>query len=174
MGHAVLLFALVAAAAASSTVAQLAPQQQRVVVTTARGKLEGLASVDRSVEAWKGVPFAEPPVGALRFAPAAAKASWEGVRSAHEYGHQCLQEQPLLGSEDCLVLNIWRPAGTTAASSLPVMLFIHGGSFTGGSGGSAEMLVNPYDGTHLAKQGVVVISINVSSPQDYLCLRPTQ
>ena len=65
------------------------------------------------------------------------------------------------GDEDCLLLNVWRKAGTTSSSSpLPVMFWIHGGSFNGGTGGSSEGLANPFDGRHLVARGVIVITIN--------------
>ena len=106
---------------------------------------------------------AEAPVGLLRFAPAQPKLPWavDQRLNAHEYGHQCLQGSPLSGDEDCLLLNVWRAAGTTSSSSpVPVMLWIHGGSFNGGTGGSSEGLANPFDGRHLVARGVIVIAIN--------------
>ncbi|MCO6849743.1 carboxylesterase family protein, partial [Pseudomonas aeruginosa] len=112
---------------------------------------------------WKGVPFAQAPVGALRWQPPAEPKAWEGVREARQFGNACLQigrmygpgannrfddtiastlGQPV-GSEDCLTLNIWRPA--SGAEKLPVLVFIHGGSAI--SGYTADPL---YDGAALA------------------------
>lgn len=141
-----------------------------VVVSTPLGDVEGLRASD-GTEAFKGMPFAEPPLGALRFAPAEPKAAWTGTLDAHEYGHQCLQGG-LFGSgstwgegnEDCLLVNVWRPRGTTPQSNLPVMFFIHGGAFVLGSGGSIEEGTNEhtgmYDGAKLASNGLIIMTIN--------------
>jgi para-nitrobenzyl esterase len=112
------------------------------------------------VKVFKGVPFAAPPVGELRWKPPAAPAPWSGVREADQFGSDCIQNrvswdktqsaQPT--SEDCLTLNVWAPA---AAKKAPVMVWIHGGGFVNGSG-SADL----YDGSQLAKRGVVLVSIN--------------
>ena len=142
-----------------------------VVVSTPLGDVEGLRASD-GTEAFKGMPFAEPPLGALRFAPAEPKAAWTGTLDAHEYGHQCLQGG-LFGSgstwgegnEDCLLVNVWRPRGTTPQSNLPVMFFIHGGAFVLGSGGSIEEGTNEhtgmYDGAKLASNGLIIMTIAV-------------
>lgn len=111
--------------------------------------------VERGVHVWKGIPYAQPPVGALRFQPARPLAGWKEPYSATEFGPACPQRKKYMGtSEDCLYLNIWspRPDGRKRA----VLFFIHGGSFAGGSGSEPE-----YDGTALAKNGdVVVVTIN--------------
>ncbi len=114
------------------------------------------------VRAFKGVPFAAPPVGELRWKPPARAKKWEGVRACTKVGAACPQPAvPLFTvaegqSEDCLYLNVWTaaPAGETS-TKLPVMVWIHGGSYTFGSGGQ-----DMYDGTSLARQGVVVVTIN--------------
>ena len=100
-----------------------------VTVSTPLGDVEGLRH--QGVDSFKGLPFAEPPVGELRFAPAVLKAppGWGGVRAAHEYGHECLQGDlfggTLDGDEDCLLLNLWRPAAPDPhAGGLPVMFWI--------------------------------------------------
>ena len=124
--------------------------------------------------AWKGVPYAQPPVGALRWQPPAEPAAWTGERSATRFGNACLQMGRIygpgannrfddtigqtlntpLGSEDCLTLNIWRPA--TAQDNLPVLVFIHGGSAI--SGYTADPV---YDGAALAKSAnAVVVTAN--------------
>ncbi|MDF7774801.1 carboxylesterase family protein [Sphingomonas sp. AOB5] len=125
-----------------------------------QGALRGVAG--SGVTAYKGIPYARPPVGDLRFRPPAAPESWKGVRNAQSYGRACLQppQSPTglyaggmaLQSEDCLTLNVWAPAG---AKKLPVMVWIHGGALAGGS--SSEPL---YDGTGLARQGAIIVSIN--------------
>ncbi|HTY94825.1 MAG TPA: carboxylesterase family protein [Steroidobacteraceae bacterium] len=124
------------------------------------GTVRGVAS--GNVTAFKGIPYAQPPVGALRWRAPVPAAAWDGVRDASKFGPACLQPaaQPkdlyfdgvLPQSEDCLTLNVWTP-GT--AKKLPVMVWIHGGSLVGGS--SAEPM---YDGARLAREGIVLVSIN--------------
>jgi para-nitrobenzyl esterase len=104
------------------------------------------------VAAYKGIPYAKPPVGELRWRPPVPAPAWEGVHDAGEFGHACLQppQQPkglysagmASMSEDCLTLNVWTPTG---ARKSPVMVWIHGGSLVGGS--SSEPL---YDGAKIA------------------------
>ncbi|KQV57336.1 MULTISPECIES: carboxylesterase/lipase family protein [unclassified Caulobacter] len=130
------------------------------VVTIGAGKIQG--AVDDGVLSFKGVPFAQPPVGELRWrAPQPAK-PWTGVRPATAYGADCMQ-QPFpsdaapLGTkpaEDCLVANVWRPAGA-AAKKLPIMVWIYGGGFV--NGGSSPSV---YDGSQFARRGVVFVSFN--------------
>lgn len=124
------------------------------------GRLQGV--VKDGVTAFKGIPFAAPPVGELRWRAPAPALAWSGVRSAAEYGHDCAQKPfpsdaaPLgtAPAEDCLVLNVWRPAQATKAK-LPVMVWIYGGGFVNG-GSSPEV----YAGDRFAKQGVVFVSFN--------------
>jgi para-nitrobenzyl esterase len=104
-----------------------------------------------------GVPYATPPVGALRFAPPEPARPWSGVRAATDFGAACAQPIDFSGaaetSEDCLFLNVWTPRAAPAGP-LPVMVFIHGGGFIGGGG-------NTYSGRGLAEVGqVVVVSMN--------------
>ncbi|MBS0385526.1 MAG: carboxylesterase family protein [Proteobacteria bacterium] len=130
------------------------------IVHAPAGALEG--RMDGAIRVFKGIPFAAPPIGALRWRPPQASARWSGVRSAQEFGPACIQptrhEQNIYTSdigtpsEDCLTLNIWTPADARRAA---VLVWIHGGSLTGGS--SREML---YDGARLASRGVIVVSIN--------------
>ncbi|XP_070551698.1 cocaine esterase-like isoform X1 [Ptychodera flava] len=115
--------------------------------------------VKRKVHVFQGIPFAEPPVGGLRFRAPEPKSPWQGVRDAKELGNACMQPaSPLLPveepkSEDCLYLNIFVPQ--TGANKLPVMVWIHGGGLVIGSGGTG------YDGTALAAIGdVIVVTIN--------------
>jgi para-nitrobenzyl esterase len=124
--------------------------------------LQGVVDASTGVAAYKGIPYARPPVGELRWRPPVAAAAWQGVRDAGEFGPSCMQpprspsslyfSSMAEPSEDCLTLNVWSPAG---ARKLPVMVWIHGGSLVTGS--SSEPL---YDGTQLARQGIVVVSIN--------------
>lgn len=129
-----------------------------VAVATPAGTLEGRAK--DGVEAFVGIPYAAPPVGPLRWRPPAPAPRWKGVRVAAEFGNDCPQvrfagdatpsTQPM--GEDCLTLNLWRPAG---AKNLPVMVWIHGGGFVAGSSTSPVL-----DGAALAKRGVLLVSFN--------------
>jgi para-nitrobenzyl esterase len=123
----------------------------------AQGSLHGVTA--GSVTSFKGIPFAAPPVGDLRWRPPQAAKAWTGVREAADYGPMCMQMRAVTAdvkqSEDCLTLNVWAPATAKAGAKLPVMVFIHGGSFTGGSGSNAL-----YDGTHFAERGVVLVTVN--------------
>ena len=141
-----------------------APAQTLPVVRIESGELQGVA--DAGVASFKGIPYAAPPVGELRWRPPQPAAPWTGVRQAAEFGADCMQGRfgppPAAGapapkppSEDCLSLNVWRPASATPAAKLPVMVWIYGGGFVGGS---AAMPVTA--GTQFAKQGVVLVSVN--------------
>ncbi|MGF7155514.1 carboxylesterase/lipase family protein [Novosphingobium gossypii] len=141
----------------SATMAQAedvpAPQ-----VTVEGGTVSGVDA--DGVTAFKGIPFAAPPVGALRWRAPQPAAKWSGLRSGAAYGHDCMQNYSAVplppGSapaEDCLYLNVWRPSGE--ATKLPVMVWIYGGGFVNGS---ASRLI--YTGTRLAQQGVMVVSFN--------------
>ncbi len=134
--------------------------QQRPVVQTSAGEVRGVR--DNGISAFRGIPYAAAPVGALRWRPPAAPAAWSGVREAAEYGDVCpqpqgvgqyqLQQRPM--SEDCLSVNVFSP-NTSASAGLPVMVWIHGGAFRIGAGG-----VPLYDGSALARRGVVVVTMN--------------
>ena len=124
------------------------------------GALEG--PFEDGVSSFKGIPFAAPPVGDLRWRPPQPVTAWTGVRRATVYGSDCAQlpfpgDAAPLGTppaEDCLVLNVWRPA-ERPAQKLPVMVWIYGGGFV--NGGSSPAV---YDGTQFAKRGVVFVSFN--------------
>jgi para-nitrobenzyl esterase len=153
----------IAAIAAGTTVLAA----QGLNVRTASGEVAGVKSQQSAVVAFKGIPFAAPPVGDLRWAPPAPEASWKGVRKADALGASCMQNEreeflpwtrEFLAhnqvSEDCLFLNVWTPR-VSLSGSLPVLVYIHGGGFTEGSGG-----VEIYDGERLAQTGLVVVTIN--------------
>ena len=113
----------------------------------------------RPVYSYRGIPYAQPPVGGLRWAPPQHLASWQGLRQATSFGTICPQAgAPGGGAENCLFLNVWTPqaALTQKTQRLPVMVFIHGGAFVFGAGSMPY-----YDSTYLAASGnVVVVTLN--------------
>lgn len=119
------------------------------VVKTEGGAIQGLI-VDE-VATWKSVPYAEPPIDELRWRAPRPVKSWSGVRYAKDFGRACMQVDPVLKSEDCLTLNIWRPAEMD--EPLPVLVWIHGGALVQGQSAF-------YPGDLLAKQGLVVVGMN--------------
>jgi len=131
------------------------------VVETTTGKVEGTAG--NAVHVFRGIPYAAPPAGPNRLRAPAPVEPWTGVRPASDYGSWAPQNAPATSlsgegpgaqAEDCLSLNVWTPAPDGAAR--PVMVWIHGGGFVGGSGASAL-----YDGEKLATRGdVVVVTVN--------------
>jgi para-nitrobenzyl esterase len=131
-------------------------------VVTDRGAVTGVES--GSTWAYLGIPFAAPPVGALRWKPPAPAACWTGERAAKEWGPSCPQSDetgaaPVTGDEDCLQLNVWTPK--SASGALPVMVWIHGGGFVGGSASQATAGIHLYDGQRLAeKTNAVIVTIN--------------
>ena len=155
---------LIAATLVSSASAQEPnksnPGQTSAIVKVDSGQLQGVE--DDGVISFKGIPFAAPPIGELRWRPPQPTPKWTGVRQAAEFGRNCMQGRgfgppPGAGqepSEDCLYLNVWRPADP-AARNLPVMVWIYGGGFVGGSSSS------PFtSGVQFARQGVVLVSMN--------------
>ncbi len=131
-------------------------------VTTDAGKISGVAGSSPEVRVYKGVPYAAPPVGELRWRAPQPVSHWEGVRQADHFGPKCMQAQsgmspagpPSQMSEDCLYLNIWT-AAKSAQEKRPVMVWSHGGGYTMGSGDSPQ-----FDGESLAKKGVVLVTYN--------------
>lgn len=121
-----------------------------------------LGTTDANINIFKGIPFAEPPIGPLRWKPPVPKAKWAGVRNSTEFGAACWQPVSKLNniyagetfpmSEDCLTLNIWAPA---KAHDAPVFFWIYGGALTTGASREAK-----YDGRKVAERGVIVVSIN--------------
>jgi para-nitrobenzyl esterase len=148
------------AAAALLALAAAAHAQAGPVVKAPVGALEGQA--DGALRVFKGIPYAQPPVGPARWTPPKPVADWRGVRQATAFGPACLQPVSPPGniyadalpgmSEDCLSLNVWAPK---AARKAPVLVWIHGGALA--TGASSEAM---YDGARLAREGVVVVSIN--------------
>ena len=137
------------------------PKSREVVVDTSAGRLSG--HVFDGGFAFKGVPYGESPEGELRFQPPVARSPWSGARKATALGSPCVQNNEdyaawrdgTPASEDCLVANVWTPTIESGAN-LPVMVWIHGGTYSNGSAGLAI-----YDGGRLSKaENVVVVSIN--------------
>ena len=133
-----------------------APLEVRVDGGTVRGKVE------QGVIAFKGIPYAAPPVGAFRWAPPQPVKAWRGVRPTVHFGPDCAQlptpgdDAPLRTTpqEDCLYLNVWRPK-SRSSRGLPVMVWVYGGGFV--DGGTSPAV---YDGTEFARDGVVLVSFN--------------
>ena len=136
-------------------------------VKTTGGQVSGLPGRDQSIRIFKGIPFAAPPVGSLRWRAPQPVARWQGVKKAEQFGASCIQtivrEMPPWTyefmthneiNEDCLYLNVWTPA-KSATQKLPVYVYIYGGGFQGGSG-----QVPVYDGEGLAGKGIVVVTFN--------------
>jgi para-nitrobenzyl esterase len=153
----VLILCLCAVLFAASTLdAQIAGPHVRI----SQGELEG-APTGMGPFVFRGIPYAAPPVGDLRWREPKQAAGWSGVRDATKFGSACMQpESRLMGishaemSEDCLYLNVWT-ADLKPAQAAPVMVWIHGGSFLTGAGSQPG-----YDGARLAQRGAVIVTIN--------------
>jgi para-nitrobenzyl esterase len=126
------------------------------VTLPAQGELRGVVAGDVAV--FRNIPYAAPPVGALRWRPPQTPSPWVGERDASAFGPACIQmwqgAAPQGESEDCLSLNIWAPR-TADAALKPVIVWIHGGAFKLGTGGT-EL----HDGSRYARRGVVVVTLN--------------
>src|SRR5882757_9021420 len=142
----------------------------RVMIDT--GAVEGIIDSTSGVTVFRGIPYAAPPVGPLRWRPPQSAAHWTGVRPASQLGHNCVQHQPYGDidpfaagvSEDCLYLNVWTSSLPIPASRFPhpasrarrpVLVWIHGGGFFAGFGGEER-----HNGARLAQKGAVVVTIN--------------
>ena len=132
-------------------------------VKTANGIVESTAAPKDGVRSFKGLPFAQPPVGDLRWREPQPVKNWKGVRNADQFGPSCMQRLSpgadywLRGkgmSEDCLYLNVWTPAKSGRAK-LPVLVYIFGGGFQNGDGSEPR-----YDGENMARKGIVAVSLN--------------
>lgn len=150
-----ILMALLAGTLGHAGPAAAQANAPKVVVDT--GTLSGTADTDLQV--FRGIPYAAPPVGPLRWKAPQPAAHWNGVRDAKRYGFACPQTlrsdawaQVGAQSEDCLFLNVWRPK---RAGKYPVMVFLHGGAFTLGAAG-----VPLYEGSALARRGAVIVTLN--------------
>lgn len=150
------------------------------VVTVAQGQVQGVYNEDQSVEIFAGIPYAAPPVGELRWKEPQPAQSWDGVRVCDTYAPMAMQKRSnpfyaygtrIVGynevpislydnyieamSEDCLYVNIWKPADANPGDKLPVLFYIHGGSLNSG-----QSYFQPYNGESYAKQGIIVVNIS--------------
>ena len=170
-----LRYTFLGAAALASLIAGSGKREAGSVrVTIDTGTLEGLDTA--GVTVFRGIPYAAPPVGELRWRPPQPAKHWSGVRDASKLGHNCVQHQPYSDidpfaagvSEDCLYLNVWTnslasrvplPASRTPLPAsrlpLPVLVWIHGGGFWAGFGGEER-----HNGARLAQKGAVVVTLN--------------
>ncbi|XP_047113110.1 juvenile hormone esterase-like [Schistocerca piceifrons] len=128
-----------------------------ILVTVDEGTLMGTTKTslyNTTYTAFLGIPYAEPPLGALRFTAPQPAAGWDGVRNATQYGSDCVQEDGS-GSEDCLHLNVYVPGVPEEGAKLPVMFWVHGGGFVRGGGSDRE-----YGPDFLVSYGVILVTIN--------------
>jgi para-nitrobenzyl esterase len=152
-----MLFVTAAVCIAATSVSRA---EEGPIVDAPAGQLQGQS--EGALRVFKGIPYALPPVGPLRWRAPSAMPRWPGIKTATGFGPECVQPKPTLSgiyvgnplpmSEDCLTLNIWAPAD---AHNAPVFFWIYGGALWGGS--SSDPL---YDGARLAQRGVVVVTIN--------------
>jgi para-nitrobenzyl esterase len=131
-------------------------------VKSANGELEGTANAATSVSSFKGIPFAQPPVGNLRWKEPQPVKNWNGVRKADHFGPKAMQKNVFSDmvfrsdgtSEDCLYLNVWTPA-KSPKEKLPVLVYFYGGGFVAGDGSEPR-----YDGESMAQKGIVTLTVN--------------
>ena len=143
----------------SATFAQPTNELQ-LLVKISNGTLEG---IDQSgIRSFKGIPFAQPPIGELRWKEPQPVKNWAGTRKANKFGPRAMQ-LPIFGdmvfrsdgiSEDCLYLNVWTPA-RSALEKLPVLVYFYGGGLLAGDGSEPR-----YDGESMARKGIVAITVN--------------
>ena len=130
------------------------------IVRAPAGAVQGI-TLPSGVHAFRGIPFAAPPVRDLRWRPPQPAAHWQGVRAADRFANQCMQARVFSDmrfrnagvSEDCLYLNVWSPADASRARGLPVLVYFFGGGFIAGDGSEFR-----YDGESLARRGIVVVT----------------
>ncbi|HWZ04931.1 MAG TPA: carboxylesterase family protein [Mucilaginibacter sp.] len=136
--------------------------QQNPQVTISNGQLQGTYDASTSIYSYKGIPYALPPVGNLRWKEPQPPANWSGVLKADHFSHMPMQKRIYSDmifradtmSEDCLYLNVWAPA-QSAGKKLPVLVYFYGGGFVAGDGSESR-----YDGESLAQKGIVTITIS--------------
>jgi para-nitrobenzyl esterase len=140
----------------------IAPAQTAPRAQTVNGAVAGL-TLPSGVKAFRGIPFAAPPVRENRWRPPQPVTNWSGVRMADRFADQCMQAR-VFGdmmfrnsgnSEDCLYLNVWEPANAQPGAKLPVLVYYYGGGFVAGDGSEPR-----YDGESMAKRGIVVVTMS--------------
>ena len=154
----ILLSAFFVAIIYSSTFAQ----QTNPQVTISNGTLQGTFNSSTGIASYKGIPFAQPPVGDLRWKEPQPPVNWTGVRKADHFSHMPMQKHVFSDmifradtmSEDCLYLNVWTPA-KSKNGKLPVLVYFYGGGFVGGDGSESR-----YDGESMAQKGIVTLTIS--------------
>ena len=145
------------------------------VINVTGGDIQGIVNAEGDVEIFAGVPFAAPPVGDFRWREPQDVIAWEGVRAANRFAPMAMQTEngPVFNllfnlythsktsrtygapmSEDCLYLNVWRPANLSPDAKVPVLVYVHGGSLMSG-----QSWYEKYDGENLAKEGIIVVTI---------------
>ena len=131
-------------------------------IKTANGMLEGTINPATGIHLFKGIPFAQPPVGELRWKEPQPVKNWVGIRKADHFAHNAMQKN-VFGdmmfradsmSEDCLYLNVWAPA-KSSKGKLPVLVYFYGGGFVAGDGSESR-----YDGESMATKGIVAVTVN--------------
>jgi carboxylesterase type B len=170
------LLSLVLAACVPLAIRAQQPACTTGIVQTSSGPVCGKSSPINipgpgafTANAYLGIPYAQPPVGTMRWQNPVAPNAWTAPFQATQFGNACLQPPPPPAkpscplaanqSEDCLYLNVWTPTGAAPSAKLPVLMFIHGGAFYEGTGGSST--ADTFDGTYLAaSQNVVVVTFN--------------
>jgi para-nitrobenzyl esterase len=131
-------------------------------VKIANGMLEGTTNSATGIRSFKGIPFAQPPLGDLRWKEPQPVKNWTGVRKADHFGPKAMQKNVFSDmvfrsdgmSEDCLYLNVWTPA-SSSKERLPVLVYFYGGGFVGGDGSEPR-----YDGESMAQKGIVTLTVN--------------
>jgi para-nitrobenzyl esterase len=137
--------------------AMSASAEVKGAIRTENGPVSGVPGRDVAITVFRGIPYAEPPLGELRWAAPKPSRNWKEVRKADRFADGCVQDFPkgeFPKSEDCLYLNVWTPAKSNDAR-LPVMVWIHGGGLRVGSAREAI-----YDGEELAKKGIVIVTLD--------------
>jgi para-nitrobenzyl esterase len=152
----VLLIGVLVTGLTSCRVDETAPSdgEAALVVEIETGRIRG--ADESGIRVFRGIPYAAPPVGPLRWRPPRPASSWDGVRAAEDFGPPCPQPaapQPM--TEDCLTLNVWTPADASPTGAWPVMVWIHGGGFRSGTGSDPGT-----PGDEFAREGVVLVSLN--------------
>lgn len=133
-----------------------------VQITTSNGIIEGEFDIKTNIQSFKGIPFAQAPVGNLRWKAPQPVLNWNGIKQTKKFGPRAIQSNVFgdMGfrsdgmNEDCLYLNVWSPA-KTSTDKLPVLVYFYGGGFAAGDGSE-----NRYDGENMAKKGIVTLTVN--------------